>query len=150
MPQAGNRVSRTVRREADAYRRDEDRPLGGYVVVMACSPRCSPARPGADHFRSKRSETARWLASKVTATGTTPQASKELEAPRSRSRGPWCPRWQPTFDPGAGRTTWIPADPLTGKGRSDYRAFAALDTLSRTYQSVPDDQRDEAWPPTPT
>ena len=35
MPQAGNGVSRTVRREADAYRRDEDRPLGGYVVVMA-------------------------------------------------------------------------------------------------------------------
>jgi len=35
MPQAGNGVSRTVRREADAYRRDEDRPLGGYVVVIA-------------------------------------------------------------------------------------------------------------------
>jgi hypothetical protein len=35
MPQAGNGVSSTVRREADAYRRDEDRPLGGYAVVMA-------------------------------------------------------------------------------------------------------------------
>ena len=35
MPQVQNGVTKAVQNEADAYRGDEDRPLGGYVVVMA-------------------------------------------------------------------------------------------------------------------
>jgi hypothetical protein len=35
MQQVHNGVTKAVKAEADAYRGDEDRPLGGYVVVMA-------------------------------------------------------------------------------------------------------------------
>jgi len=35
MPDMTQRVASTVRKEVDGYRQGEDRPLGGYVVVMA-------------------------------------------------------------------------------------------------------------------
>ena len=35
MQQVQNGVTQAAKQEADAYRGDEDRPLGGYVVVMA-------------------------------------------------------------------------------------------------------------------
>ena len=35
MPQLQNGLGQAAKAEADAYRGDEDRPLGGYVVVMA-------------------------------------------------------------------------------------------------------------------
>ena len=35
MTQVHNGMTRTARAEADAYRGDQDRPLGGYVVIMA-------------------------------------------------------------------------------------------------------------------
>ena len=35
MQQVQNGVTQAAKQEADAYRGDEQRPLGGYVVVMA-------------------------------------------------------------------------------------------------------------------
>jgi hypothetical protein len=63
---------------------------------------------------------------------------------RSRSTGRWPPRWQPTFNHGSWQDDVDdPQTPSQARAAAITELFAALDTLSRTYQSVPDDQRDE-------
>ena len=51
MQQVQNGVTQAAKQEADAYRDGEDRPLGGYVVVMAAFAAlvAGAAGPGARH-----------------------------------------------------------------------------------------------------